>query len=127
MSGNLENIATKELLADLNEKQKEAVVSEAKRLLVLAGAGAGKTKTIIQRILFLILEKNVKPSKILAITFTRNAANEMLDRLIAIADQSGEYENKISSKSLSNQEKVSVRKDYLNENRWVKIHRRRRS
>lgn len=62
------------LLADLNAEQRAAVLSQEKRLLVLAGAGAGKTKTLIQRILHLIFEKHVKPSSILAITFTRNAA-----------------------------------------------------
>ena len=49
---------------------------------MLAGAGAGKTKTLIQKILYLVFEKNVDPSSILAITFTRNAANEMVDRLV---------------------------------------------
>jgi len=54
----------------LNEKQLEAVVSEEKRLLVLAGAGSGKTKTLLQKIIYLIEEKGVSPSDILAITFT---------------------------------------------------------
>ena len=45
----------------LNEKQREAVVSESKRLLVLAGAGSGKTKTLLQKIIYLIEEKGVSP------------------------------------------------------------------
>lgn len=69
-------------MTSLNEKQKEAVVAEDKRLLVLAGAGSGKTKTLIQKLLFLLSERNTKPSSILAITFTKNATHEMIDRLI---------------------------------------------
>jgi DNA helicase-4 len=78
-------------LSSLNEQQREAVVSEEKRLLVLAGAGSGKTKTLLQKLIYLIEEKGVKPSNILAITFTKNAANEMLDRLIISADETEEY------------------------------------
>lgn len=66
------------LLKGLNPEQSAAVLSEEKRLLVLAGAGAGKAKTLIQRIVHPIFVKNVKPSSSLAITFTRNAANEMV-------------------------------------------------
>ena len=61
-------------LDSLNPLQREAVVSEAKRILVLAGAGSGKTKTLLQKIIYLIEEKGVSPSSILAITFTKNAA-----------------------------------------------------
>ena len=62
-------------LSALNDKQREAVISENKRLLVLAGAGSGKTKTLLQKLIYLIEEKGVSPSKILAITFTKNATN----------------------------------------------------
>lgn len=75
-------------LNDLNHKQKEAVLSEENRLLVLAGAGSGKTKTLINKILYLIFEKNIDPASIIAITFTRNAANEMIDRLIIYSEKS---------------------------------------
>jgi len=68
-------------LSALNDQQKDAVISEDKRLLVLAGAGSGKTKTLLQKLIYLIEEKGVSPSSILAITFTKNATNEMLDRL----------------------------------------------
>ena len=77
-------------LSKLNNKQIEAVVSDSKRTLVLAGAGSGKTKTLLQKILYLIEEKGVNPANILAITFTKNAANEMLDRLIIAADKTNE-------------------------------------
>ena len=77
---------TKTNLSSLNDKQAEAVISTEKRLLVLAGAGSGKTKTLLQKLVYLIEEKGVHPSSILAITFSKNAANEMIDRLIISAD-----------------------------------------
>jgi UvrD-like helicase family protein len=58
-------------LSNLNEKQKEAVTREDKRLLVLAGAGSGKTKTLLQKLIYLIEEKNVNPFNILADYFTQ--------------------------------------------------------
>ena len=68
-------------LEQLNDKQKEAVLYNEGRLLIIAGAGAGKTKTLTTKIAFLIEEKNVNPRNILAITFTNKAAKEMKDRL----------------------------------------------
>ncbi|HWZ23538.1 MAG TPA: UvrD-helicase domain-containing protein [Cytophagaceae bacterium] len=99
-------------LSTLNDKQKEAVISEDKRLLVLAGAGSGKTKTLIQKILFLINEKQAKSSSILAITFTKNAANEMLDRVIISSDKDGNYERIISDKNINFKEKNDQREIY---------------
>ena len=58
--------ASKTDLSSLNERQREAVVSEQKRLLVLAGAGSGMTKTLLQKLVYLIEEKSVGPSSILA-------------------------------------------------------------
>src|SRR6187200_3392739 len=88
-------------LSALNEEQRDAVMSEEKRMLVLAGAGSGKTKTLLQKIIYLIEEKGVSPSSILAITFTKNAANEMIDRLIIAADSSSNYEKALSDKKVS--------------------------
>ena len=68
-------------LDELNDKQKEAVLYNEGPLLIIAGAGAGKTKTLTTKIAFLIEEKNVSPRNILAITFTNKAAKEMKDRL----------------------------------------------
>ena len=96
-------------LSSLNEKQREAVVSESKRLLVLAGAGSGKTKTLLQKLIYLIEEKNVNPSNILAITFTKNAANEMLDRLIISADDTEEYAEILANKNKTLKEKDTER------------------
>ena len=68
-------------LEELNDKQKEAVLYNDGPLLIIAGAGAGKTKTLTTKIAYLIEEENVSPYSILAITFTNKAAKEMKDRL----------------------------------------------
>lgn len=106
-------------LQGLNEKQREAVVSEDKRLLVLAGAGSGKTKTIIQKIMYLIFEQNLDPSEILAITFARNAANEMFDKLIIEADDKCEYKNIVYNKKITNKQKYEERKKYVSKYPWL--------
>ena len=68
-------------LDELNDRQKEAVLYNEGPLLIIAGAGAGKTKTLTTKIAFLIEEKDVSPYSILAITFTNKAAKEMKDRI----------------------------------------------
>lgn len=106
-------------LNDLNQKQKESVLSDHPRLLVIAGAGAGKTKTLINKILYLIFEKNVDPASILAITFTRNAANEMIDRLIMYSDKSGHYKKIIENKKNLYENKDRIRKEYIKKYKWL--------
>lgn len=112
-------IPTKTDLSNLNDKQHEAVVSDDKRLLVLAGAGSGKTKTLLQKIIYLIEEKGVSPSSILAITFTKNATNEMIDRLIISADTTNNYENMLVDKSLSKIEKDRERFLQQKNYKWI--------
>lgn len=110
---------TKTDLSGLNEKQRQAVVSECKRLLVLAGAGSGKTKTLLQKLIYLIEEKGVNPSNILAITFTKNAANEMLDRLIISADDTEEYAKILADKYRTAKEKNAERYFYTKKYKWI--------
>lgn len=69
---------------NLNDKQKEAVLYNDGPLLIIAGAGAGKTKTLTTKIAYLIEENYAMPYNILAITFTNKAAKEMKDRLYTL-------------------------------------------
>ncbi|MEO5510616.1 MAG: UvrD-helicase domain-containing protein, partial [Longimicrobiales bacterium] len=74
-------------LASLNPEQRSAVLHTEGPLLVLAGAGSGKTKTLVHRVAHLIRVKGVLPSRIVAVTFTNKAADEMRDRVRQFAGE----------------------------------------
>ena len=75
-------------LSVLNEEQREAVVHSGSPLLILAGAGSGKTRVITTKIAYLIGELGYNPSSILAVTFTKKAANEMKERAVNLEPRS---------------------------------------
>lgn len=80
----------------LNDKQKEAVLYGDGPLLILAGAGSGKTSVLTKRVAYLIKERNISPKNIVSITFTNKAAKEMKERIIKEVGKEG-YDIQIST------------------------------
>ena len=75
------NVDTNRLLDDLNDRQREAVLADDGPVLVVAGPGTGKTKTLTVRLAYLLAGRHVAPEQLLAVTFTTRAAREMRERL----------------------------------------------
>jgi len=78
------------MLQGLNKEQKEAVQATEGPLLIMAGAGSGKTRVLTHRVAFLIEEKKIMPRHVLAITFTNKAAKEMKERIGKLLDESAQ-------------------------------------
>ena len=76
----------KSILNDLNPEQKEAVLNTDGPMIILAGAGSGKTRVLTYKVMYLILEKGIIPEEILMITFTNKAASEMKERVQKFAE-----------------------------------------
>ena len=77
------------LLEELNENQREAVIHTDGPLLILAGAGSGKTRVITYRIAYMIHEKRIPHYSIMAVTFTNKAVEEMRNRVIKMIGPAG--------------------------------------
>jgi len=77
-------LSVEQLLAGLNPPQREAVTHTGSPLLIVAGAGSGKTRVLTQRIAYLLAAREVHPGEILAITFTNKAAGELKERVAAV-------------------------------------------
>ena len=69
------------MIDQLNKNQKEAVINIDGPTMILAGAGSGKTRTLVARIIYLINEKRISPYKLLAVTFSNKASMEMRERV----------------------------------------------
>lgn len=82
-------VLKRDIISGMNPKQKEAVLHTEGPLLIMAGAGSGKTRAVTHRIAYLIQEKGINPYNILAITFTNKAASEMKERVQTLVEDGG--------------------------------------
>ena len=80
------------LLEGLNRSQRAAVTAPSGPILVFAGAGSGKTRTLTRRIAWIVAEQGGHPRSVLALTFTNKAAREMRDRVAQLAEETGAFE-----------------------------------
>ncbi|MCX7880949.1 MAG: UvrD-helicase domain-containing protein [Patescibacteria group bacterium] len=105
-------------LKDLNEQQKAAVLADRGPCLVLAGAGSGKTRVLVYKVIYLIKNKNISSSSIVMITFTNKAASEMKERIInQFSCQSlgfiGTFHSFCAKILRKEGEKIGLKKDFI--------------
>jgi len=112
-------LGAEQRVGGLNDEQSSAVLHRGKRLLVLAGAGSGKTRTLIQKIQYLIEEQGVRANEILAITYTKNAASEMLDRLILMENSTGEFAKALEDNSATKAKLHAMRTEFKRKIPWL--------
>ena len=89
------------ILNDLNDAQRQAVTSESQKLLVLAGAGSGKTKVLVHRIAWLIEALSNSTHSILAVTFTNKAAKEMQFRVSKLLNSNVKAQIQLEAEELN--------------------------
>lgn len=89
--------ALADLIANLNQQQREIVLAPAQDMMVIAGAGTGKTHVVISRIANLLSARQVRPREILAVTFTNKAAQEMADRICSFLGWQDPHHMEIST------------------------------
>src|SRR5207244_7752826 len=109
-----------DLFQDLNPPQREAVTHPGGPLLILAGAGSGKTRVLAYRVAYLLRHQSIAPARILAVTFTNKAANEMRERgdrlvgtAVARAIWIGSCHHSCSRILRRNGERVGVGRNFL--------------